>query len=101
MSSTNMPGNAPGLPEVVDNSDQAVSSLQASSIPAATATPAAHGTGAQDTDTIEEAWVHRVEQLLHEYGDDPQKLSAQFTHLKIEYIAKRYGKQIGEVHQQD
>jgi hypothetical protein len=99
-----MPGNSPGLPKVVDDPGQqaAAADLPQASPPASIA-PAAptNAHSAQDADIIEAAWLHRVEQLFHEYGDDPQKLSDQFTHLKMEYIAKRYGKQIGKGHAQD
>lgn len=90
----NTPGNLPGLPSVVDEPGPAGNPLPAQPVPPADPMPSTQSTGAQDADTIEEAWVHRVEQLFHQYGDDPYILNAHFARLKAEYINRRYGKQI-------
>lgn len=49
---------------------------------------------AEDTDTIEQAWVGRVDQLVRQAVGDPRLLSQEFAALKAQYISGRYGKEI-------
>lgn len=49
---------------------------------------------AEDNDTIEQAWVNRVDQLVRQSVGDPRALSQGFAALKAQYISGRYGKEI-------
>ena len=50
---------------------------------------------AEDSDVIEMQWVDRVEGLVRQHAQDPYEMARQFSELKIQYIAKRYGKVLG------
>lgn len=88
------------LPQpVLDEASQTISRPQASQDSAQTpmqapqqqALPAAI---AQDSDSIESAWVTRVNQLVQQNINDPRLLSREFEKLKSQYIAGRYGKEM-------
>lgn len=45
-----------------------------------------------DGDTIEIAWVNRVQDIFKSNLQDPAEQSRQFMLLKSEYLQKRYGR---------
>jgi len=55
---------------------------------AQTPPPAAHA----DEELLDASWAHRVEVVLHTYGNDPHALAQQLAHLRAEYQQVRFGK---------
>lgn len=51
---------------------------------------------ANDDDLIEKEWVDKAKKILAETRDDPYKREQEISKLQIEYIRRRYGRQIGE-----
>jgi len=45
-----------------------------------------------DSDTIEIAWVNRIQDIFKTNVQDPAEQSRQFMLLKSEYLQKRYGR---------
>lgn len=52
---------------------------------------------ANDDDLIEKEWVDKAKKILAETRDDPYRREAEVGKLQIEYIRKRYGREIGTV----
>lgn len=65
---------------------------------AATAVPASDDVPlvAADEDLIEKEWVHKVKRVLAETKDEPYKREQQIKRLQLEYVRKRYGREIGD-----
>lgn len=51
---------------------------------------------ANDDDLIEKEWVDKAKKILAETRDDPYRREQEISKLQIEYIRRRYGRQIGE-----
>lgn len=51
---------------------------------------------AADEDVIEKEWVDKAKKILIETKDDPYLREQQIKKLQVEYIRKRYGREIGE-----
>lgn len=51
---------------------------------------------ANDDDLIEKEWVDKVKQVIAETKDDPYARERAISKLQIEYIRRRYGREIGE-----
>jgi len=51
---------------------------------------------ANDDDLIEKEWVDKAKKILAETRDDPYKREREISKLQIEYIRRRYGRQIGD-----
>ena len=51
---------------------------------------------ASDDDLIEKEWVDKAKKILAETRDDPYKREYEISRLQIEYIRKRYGREIGQ-----
>jgi Txe/YoeB family toxin of Txe-Axe toxin-antitoxin module len=51
---------------------------------------------ANDDDLIEKEWVDKAKKILAETREDPYKREQEISKLQIEYIRRRYGRQIGE-----
>jgi hypothetical protein len=64
--------------------------------PVATATSDDSPIVANDDDLIEKEWVDKAKKILAETRDDPYKREQEISKLQIEYIRRRYGRQIGE-----
>lgn len=56
----------------------------------ATATPA----GADDVDVIEKEWVDAAEAVIDKTAGDPHAEEEGFEDLQVDYLKKRYGKDI-------
>ena len=52
---------------------------------------------ANDDDLIEKEWVDKAKKILAETRDDPHRREVEVSKLQIEYIRKRYGREIGAV----
>ena len=80
---TTLPPVAPTAPVTSDNSTL----------------PAADDSGtpliAADEDLIEKEWVDKAKKILAETRDDPYRRESEVSKLQIEYIRKRYGREIG------
>ncbi len=51
---------------------------------------------ASDDDLIEKEWVDKAKKIIAETKDDPYKREYEISKLQIEYIRKRYGREIGQ-----
>jgi hypothetical protein len=49
---------------------------------------------ADDVDVIEKMWVQKAKIIVNETRDDPRKQSTQLSHMKRDYIKKRFNKDI-------
>lgn len=52
---------------------------------------------AGDDDLIEKEWVDKAKKILADTRDDPYRREQEVGKLQIEYIRKRYGREIGSV----
>lgn len=50
---------------------------------------------ANDDDLIEKEWVDKAKRILAETRDDPYRRETEVNKLQVEYIRKRYGREIG------
>jgi hypothetical protein len=50
---------------------------------------------AADDDLIEKEWVDKAKRILAETKDDPYTREQEIGKLQVEYIRKRYGREIG------
>ena len=51
---------------------------------------------ASDDDLIEKEWVDKAKKILAETRDDPYRREREVSKLQIEYIRRRYGREIGD-----
>lgn len=51
---------------------------------------------AGDDDLIEKEWVDKAKQIITSTKDDPYKREHEVRKLQIEYVRKRYGREIGD-----
>ena len=101
----------PGSREVYQDNKQELGVAQAEvaqvampalPVPVPTAQPALSAVSddspivANDDDLIEKEWVDKAKKILSETRDDPYKREQEISKLQIEYIRRRYGRQIGE-----
>jgi hypothetical protein len=49
---------------------------------------------AEDLDLIEKAWVQKAKEIVTQTQGDPYNQNKQISGIKIDYIKKRYGKDI-------
>lgn len=49
---------------------------------------------AADTDLIEKEWVERAKQIVDHTRDDPHEQQRAISHMKADYMKKRYNKDI-------
>lgn len=81
------------LPQV---SDDDTSDSQTDEQPAVTsgAAPTYTPAIADDVDVIEKAWVNKAKQIIRDTKDDPRAQEEQFEQLQIDYMKKRYGRDV-------
>lgn len=51
---------------------------------------------AADDDLIEKEWIDKAKKVLVETKDDPYRREREISKLQIDYIRKRYGREIGD-----
>lgn len=51
---------------------------------------------ASDDDLIEKEWVDKAKKIIADTKDDPYKREYEISKLQIEYIRRRYGREIGQ-----
>ncbi len=51
---------------------------------------------ANDDDLIEKEWVDKAKAIISETKDDPYRREQEVSRLQIEYLRKRYGREVGE-----
>ncbi len=51
---------------------------------------------AADDDLIEKEWVDKAKKIIAETRDDPYRREREISKLQIEYIRRRYGREIGD-----
>lgn len=51
---------------------------------------------AADDDLIEKEWVDKAKKIIADTRDDPFRREREISKLQIEYIRKRYGREIGD-----
>ena len=49
-----------------------------------------------EDDLIEKEWVDKAKRIIADTRDDPYKREKEISKLQIEYIRKRYGREIGD-----
>jgi hypothetical protein len=49
---------------------------------------------ADDVDVIEKEWVDAAEAVVEKYANDPHQEEEGFENLQVDYLKKRYGKDI-------
>lgn len=49
---------------------------------------------AEDLDLIEKEWVKKAKDIVHDTAGNPHKQANQINKMKVEYIKKRYNKDI-------
>lgn len=50
---------------------------------------------AADDDLIEKEWVDKAKQIISKTKDDPYQREREISRLQVEYLKKRYGKELG------
>lgn len=50
---------------------------------------------ANDDDLIEKEWVDKAKRIISDTRDDPRRREEEISRLQIEYLRKRYGKELG------
>lgn len=65
---------------------------QPTSLPGATASQQLNDLTADDSDLIEKEWVQKAKQIIAATKDDPHKQTREISHMKADYIQKRYSK---------
>ena len=50
---------------------------------------------ASDDDLIEKEWVDKAKKIITETQNDPYRREQEVTKLQIDYLRKRYGKELG------
>ena len=50
---------------------------------------------AADEDLIEKEWVDKAKQIISSTKDDPYRREQEIKRLQLDYVRKRYGKEIG------
>jgi hypothetical protein len=51
---------------------------------------------AADSDLIEKEWVIKAKQIVEHTADDPFRQQEALSHIKADYMKKRYNKDLGE-----
>lgn len=52
-------------------------------------------TVANDDDLIEKEWVDKAKKIIADTQNDPYKREQEVSKLQVEYLRKRYGKELG------
>lgn len=76
----------PALPTPVITPDPVVSLATDDDIPSVAA----------DDDLIEKEWVDKAKKIISATRDDPYRREREISKLQIEYIRRRYGREIGD-----
>lgn len=50
---------------------------------------------ASDDDLIEKEWVDKAKKIIAETQNDPYRREKEVTKLQVDYLRKRYGKELG------
>jgi hypothetical protein len=79
----------PALP-VVQQSQQRQTA--ANDVGSTTQSTAALPQIADDSDLIEKEWVNKAKEIIARTQEDPYKQSKEITHIKADYLQKRYNK---------
>jgi len=65
-------------------------------VPAPAATDDTSGpTIASDDDLIEKEWVDKAKKIIAETQNDPYRREQEISKLQVDYLRKRYGKELG------
>jgi len=85
-------GGGISLPQVVQTTDQSAVQppIQQASLTAHPANPIA----ADDVDVVEKEWVDRARQIVEQTRSDPHLQEREVEKLQIDYLKKRYGREI-------
>lgn len=51
---------------------------------------------AADDDLIEKEWVDKIKRVMAETKDDPYRREQEVKKLQVDYVRKRYGREIGK-----
>lgn len=50
---------------------------------------------ANDDDLIEKEWVDKAKRIISDTRDDPYRREEEISRLQVDYLRKRYGKELG------
>lgn len=100
----NPEAGAQGRPEVGEvQAEAARIAMPALPTPVVPSTNTTQGTAtddvpivANDDDLIEKEWVDKAKKIIAETKDDPYRREREVSKLQIEYIRRRYGREIGD-----
>lgn len=79
-----------GMPAVDPQQMPVASPVQYTAPTVAGGTPAT----AEDIDLIEKEWVEKAKQIVHSTQGDPYAQSQRLGEMKIDYIRKRYNREV-------
>lgn len=79
-----------GMPAVDPLQAQPIDPLQYATPGTPPSTPAT----ADDIDLIEKEWVEKAKQIVHSTQGDPYAQSQRLGEMKIDYIRKRYNREV-------
>ena len=90
MLSTVPPAVSPVLPTPVNLGGDQGDGSQSSSVVSGI-NPSVAG----DDDLIEKEWVDRTKKIISATKDDPRQREEEVSRLKVDYLQKRYGRELG------
>jgi len=69
--------------------------IDATTVSNITTTVNSNPTIAKDDDLIEKEWVDKAKKIISETKNDPHQQDEEISKLQIDYIKKRFGREIG------
>lgn len=85
---------APAQPAPAQPTQPAAQTAAPQPVPAKLSGPSQAPTTADDVDVIEKEWVDAAEKVAEENAEDPHNEEEGFEDLQVNYLKKRYGKDI-------
>ena len=101
-SAWNNPERIQETPDVAESNRQVASAMPTALPTPVVATPQVAAAPSDDTpivaadeDLIEKEWVDKAKQIIASTKDDPYRREQEIQRLQLDYVRKRYGKEIG------
>ncbi|MCL5093726.1 MAG: hypothetical protein M1355_01145 [Patescibacteria group bacterium] len=89
-----MPAEKPQTQAPIPNIPPVVSPQKPSGVQNPQTSPLPVDSEAEDTDSIEKPWVDKAEEIIKDHKSDPYTEEEDHENLEIEYLSKRFGKNI-------
>lgn len=83
------------LPQAPPSNSAIASTAVPVPVPQIKKTDSVSPTIAKDDDLIEKEWVKKAEDIIHGTPNDPHEREKQVSQLQVDYLRKRYGKELG------